>query len=335
MSALKIVLITLAAWFGIAAAYADETTLIFATTDPGTIDLNTLLLHPWADRVNKDGAGVLHIDVRDGGAIANHTNYYDRVLDDVVQISFGQVNFIAGKFPRAGIMNLPFIADSSESASVAFWRLYKSGLIDAEFRDIKPILFASLPQGSLHVAKPTPSLDNLNGLKIAAGAKGITTAITDLGGSASSITAPDLYEAIQRRTIDGTVMPWTGMNTFKLDEVTTYHVETPLGASLAMLFMTGKRYDALPPAAKKIIDDNSGEAESRRAGMYYDQTNKKARARVVAEAGQTIISLPPAQAASWRQRIAPVTDDWVQATPDGAKILAAFKEFIAAVNSGK
>ena len=51
--------------------------------------------------------------MRDGGAIANHANYYDRVMDDVVQLAFGQVNFIAGKFPRAGVMNLPFVADNS------------------------------------------------------------------------------------------------------------------------------------------------------------------------------------------------------------------------------
>jgi TRAP-type transport system periplasmic protein len=160
-------------------------------------------------------------------------------------------------------------------------------------------------------------------------------AITDLGDSASSITAPDLYEAIQRHTIDGTVMPWTGMITFKLDEVTSYHIETPMGASLAMLFMTRKRYDALPPAAKKIIDDNAGEIESRRAGMYYDETNKKARAHVAAEAGQTIVSVPPVQADAWRKRLAPVTEDWVKATPDGAKILTAFGEYLAEAKAGK
>jgi TRAP-type C4-dicarboxylate transport system substrate-binding protein len=324
------------AFFGLGAtAQADETSLIFATTDPGTIELNTRLLHPWADRVNAAGAGVLHIDVRDGGAIANHANYYDRVSDDVVQLAFGQVNFIAGKFPRAGVMNLPFVADSSESASVAFWRLYKAGLLDAEFHDIRPILFASLPQGGLHMAKPIPNLDSLAGLKIAAGAKAMTLAIADLGAAPSSLTAPDLYEAIQRRTIDGSVMIWQGLGTFKLDEVTTYHLETQLGASLAMLFMTQKRYDALSPAAKKIIDDNSGEAQSRLAGQYYDDSQKTARARVAAEGGHTIVSLTPAQADDWRRRIEPVTDAWVQATPDGAKILATFKQDVADVKAGK
>jgi TRAP-type transport system periplasmic protein len=102
-----------------------------------------------------------------------------------------------------------------------------------------------------------------------------------------------------------------------------------------MLFMTQKRYDALSPEAKKIVDSHAGEAESRLAGQYYDDTQKSARARVAAEGGHTIVSLTPAQAERRRQRIEPVTNDWVQATPDGAKILAAFKQSVAEVKAGK
>ncbi|HWE75594.1 MAG TPA: TRAP transporter substrate-binding protein [Stellaceae bacterium] len=327
----------MAAWLvaGGHSARADETTLIFATTDPGTLEINTRLLHPWADGINTDGAGVLRIDVRDGGAIANHANYYDRVFDDVVQIAIGQLNFISGKFPRSGIMNLPFLADSSERASIAFWRLYKTGMLDAEFHDIHPILFASLPQAGLHMAKPIPNLDKLDGLKIAAGAKAMTQALAAMGAAPSSLTAPDLYEGIQRRTIDGASMIYQGLRTFKLDEVTHFHVETPMGASFAMLFMTQKRYKALSPEAQKIMDAHSGETQTRLAGQYYDNAQKESRAIVAAESGQTIVGLTPAQTESWHRRIEPVTDDWVKATPDGAKILAAFKQILAEVNTGK
>lgn len=328
--------VAIAAWLAAAGGvHADETTLIFATTDPGTLKINTRLLHPWADGINAEGAGVLHFDVRDGSAIADHGNYYDRVLDDVVQIAIGQLNFISGKFPRSGIMNLPFIADSSESASVAFYRLYKTGLLDAEFHDLHPLIFASLPQAGLHMAKPIPNLDNLNGLKIAAGAKAMTQALTAVGAAPSSLTAPDLYEGIQRRTIDGASMIWQGLRTFKLDEVTHFHVETPMGASFAMVFMTQKRYDALSPEAKKIMDAHSGEAQTRLAGRYYDDAQKSSRAIVAAESGQIIVSLTSAQTESWRKRIEPITDDWVKATPDGAKILAVFQQDLAEVNSSK
>ena len=56
---------------------------------------------------------------------------------------------------------------------------------------------------------------------------------------------------------------------YKLAEVTSYHYEMRLGASTGMVFMAKKRYDALPPAAKKILDDNSGEAASRAWGKWW------------------------------------------------------------------
>ncbi len=317
-------------------AKADETSLIFATTDPGTIALNVQLLHPWADRVNEQGKGFVHIDVRDGSALADHTNFYDRVQDDVIQVGFGQLAYIGGKFPRSAILTLPFVAEtSSEVASVAFWRLYKSGLVNAEYDSIVPILFASLPPAGLHLAKPAATLDNLNGLKITIVAKAMGEAVSRLGGTPLSIAAPDIYEAIQRGTANGAVMTWNGLTTFKLQEVTTYHVETSLGATLAVLFMAKKRYDALPAAAQRIIDANSGEAESRRAGIYYDNIQAAGRDLVKAGAGQQIVNLSPQQAASWRERIAPVTEDWVKATPDGDKILAKFRALLAEVKAGK
>ena len=41
----------------------------------------------------------------------------------------------------------------------------------------------------------------------------------------------------------------------------SYHYEMRLGASTGVVFMTKKRYDALSPAANKILDENSGEVE--------------------------------------------------------------------------
>ena len=70
-------------------APAQEVTLTLATLDPPPTPLNTQELHPWADRVNAQGKGVVQIVVRDGSEIANQQNIYDRVMSDVVQIGRG------------------------------------------------------------------------------------------------------------------------------------------------------------------------------------------------------------------------------------------------------
>ena len=63
------------------------------------------------------GTGV--VEIREGGTLANFQNVYERVLDDVVQIGFGQQALIAGKFPLTEVVVLPFIVKDN---TVGWWR---------------------------------------------------------------------------------------------------------------------------------------------------------------------------------------------------------------------
>jgi hypothetical protein len=50
--------------------------------------------------------------------------------------------------------------------------------------------------------------------------------------------------------------------------------------------------------------------------------------------GQTVYKLSPEENARWEKALAPVTDEWVKATPNGPAILAAFRKEIANVRAG-
>ena len=59
--------------------------------------------------------------------------------------------------------------------------------------------------------------------------------------------------------------------------MTSYHSTTELGASVGMVFMAKKRYDARSPAARKIVDDNSSEEMRRTLGAAWDEVAVEAR----------------------------------------------------------
>jgi TRAP-type C4-dicarboxylate transport system substrate-binding protein len=326
----------LAAVAGVAgSAAAQEVALTFATTNPPQVHLNQRVHHPWAARINEQGKGVVRIDVRDGPAIANHLNFYQRVLDDVVQIAWGLPAYVAGKFPLVDAAALPFIADKSEEASVAFWRLYKSGMLDHEFNEIVALHLIVFPQVGVHLAKPPRTLDNLSGLKLGAGSKISSQIALRLGATPISLPLTDYYEGIQRGTIDGSMSQWTQFQPFKLAEVTTYHVEASLGGAVGMTFMARKKWDALPAAARKVIDDNSGEKQSRLFGAFWDAVNGEGRKMVEGVAKHRIVALTPAQDAAWRRAGEAVAAEWVKTTPGGEKILAAYKAELAKVKAGR
>jgi TRAP-type transport system periplasmic protein len=317
------------------AAKAEEVNLLFGTTLPAQVHLNMRVLHPWAEKINEQGKGVVHIDVRDGSEIANLGNFYSRVQDDVIQISWGLQSAIGGKFPRTAVGGLPFEVDKAEIGSVALWRLFKSGLFNAEYDTVQPLYMITFPPSGIHYAKQPKTFENLKGLKLATGSKVTADTIERLGGTPLSMITSDYYTAVQRGMVDAVLVQWTAFQPFKLQDVTFYHLETKLGGATGMVFMAKKKYDALPAAVRKILDDNSGEAESRVYGKFWDDVDNEGRDMVKALGDKhKIIQQSPETAAQWRKEVEPVIGEWVKSTPDGEKVLAAFREQSAKVKAG-
>ena len=142
-----------------------QTRLIFASQSPAGTP-NTVFYNSWAQKVNEQSKGSVRIEVRDGETLANFITAYDRVNDDVIQIGWIIHGLVGNRFPLSDVSSLPFIGDDNVACSVASWRLYKSGLLDAEYKDIVPIWFGCLTTTYLHWAKEPKSFDDLGGAKI-------------------------------------------------------------------------------------------------------------------------------------------------------------------------
>ncbi len=316
------------------AAAADEVNLIFTDIAlPNTPA--AAMYHEWADKVNAAGKGIVHLDIRDGFNLVNSNNFYDRLLSDVVQITFGSTNYLGGQFRLSQVTGLPFLFDNSEQASAVFWRLYKSGLLDDEFSKVQPLALQGFPQESPHLIKAPAEIDDLKGLRIIAAGATHTRVLTMLGATTVSIGLTDSYEALQRGAADGMTFPMAAIHDFKIDEVTHYHIQAPLGGGPGGIWMAKAKFDSLSPAVQKVLTDNSGEAASRRLGHLLDQLQEEEPKRLEAMPDQKVVSLTPAQRAAWQKAVQPIYTSWD--TQDGAKadeVLAKARELAAAVKAG-
>jgi TRAP-type C4-dicarboxylate transport system substrate-binding protein len=317
-------------------AKADVQRLLFTSLSPPNSP-NSAFFNEWAKRVNEKSKDTIKVEVRDGLALANYDNIYSRVLDDVVQIGWATFPTLAGKFPLAEVSGLPFVSDNSEHASVALWRLYKTGLLDDEFRDVVPIWIAVYPPPRLHLTKPPHSLDDLAGIKIGTSARYEAALIEKMGGTPISARPTQLYEMLQRNTIDGTSMSWAAFAPFNLKEVTSYHVELPFGGGSGMFFMSKKKFDALPPEARQALEEEGGDRMSRQFGAFFDQQAAQQRAIVAGMPDHTIVELNDAQMKEWREKAAPIIEDWVKTRPNGSgqKVLDTYRELIAKTQAGE
>jgi TRAP-type C4-dicarboxylate transport system substrate-binding protein len=289
------------------------------------------MMHEWADRINAAGKGAINIDVRDGFALVNSRNFYERLTGDVIQISFGSLNYEVGKFPLCQVMGLPFVFDSGEEASAVFWRLYKSGMLDSEFDQVVPLFFMAFPQNSLHLAKaPAAPLEDLHGLRIIASGRIETRVIQELGGAPASIALSESYEALQRGTADGLIFPVGALPDFKLDEATHYHIIAALGGGPGGVWMAKSKYMSLPPDVRKILDENSGEAQSRVAGRVLDKREVEVPKALEVAKNQTVTTLTPEQSKRWTAAVAPVLQSWADGDKEHADAVYAKVRALAA-----
>jgi len=320
---------------GFATAQAQETNLIFATATPPTAPSNQQFYKPLADRLNEAGKGVLKIDFRGDTSIANLGNVLDRVINDVAQIGWTLHSIYGAKFKLTSVSFLPFSAEDSSAGAVALWRLYKTGMLDGDYAETVPLVMNLQAQSRLHFAKAPKTFTDFSGLKVVASGKMYSDSVVRLGGAPVTVTLADMYEALNRRTVDALMMGWGGVGSYKLYEVSTYHVELPLGASSSMIFMARKKYEALPAAVRKVLVDNTGEATSRALGQFTDKDGREMRDKVKAMPGQTIVFPTRDQYKAMERTLAPITAEWVRDTPNGAAILATWMKLFAEAMAAK
>ncbi len=284
---------------------------------------------PWIDKINKEMVGAAVIKPYVGGVLANFVNMYDRLVADVFEIGGGLQGMIGNQFPGTSVADLPIVSEKSRDSAAALWALYQRGLLTQEYSKIKPLLLFVYPQISLHFRHPVKTLDALRGLKMSVSDRTAADTMTKLGAAPVTMGPQNIYSALSRGVIDGAAIQWTGVLPFKLEEVTTYHVKTRLGSSSGYIAMNKQAFAKLPEKAQKAIEHYSGYEASRGYGAVLDDIADDAYAQVAKDGGHTMTRFSPADEARMYKEVEPVLNDWVKRTPNGAAILAAFKEEVA------
>jgi TRAP-type C4-dicarboxylate transport system substrate-binding protein len=275
---------------------AQAETLVFASTNPEPVPINRFF-EQWVEKVNTESGGALEVDLRHGPTLANHTNFYDRVVDGAVDISWGMTVFNPGKFNNSLVMTIPFFVESSAQGSLAACRMYEKGVFGADYEGLKPILFGNFPQSSFHTVD-TPidaGLESMKGLNVIATSPPAVEITKGNEGNPLSVNIAESYEALQRGTADAMIMSFTAFPAFKLGDVLKHHFDAPLGGALGAVFMTQETYNGLSDAAKAAIDANSTCETSRELGAFIDDWNAKARDEIINTEGHTYSAMTPEQ----------------------------------------
>lgn len=312
---------------------ADTIVLKFGFPPPPNTWINTVGITPWGQDVTKRTNGLVEVQVFGGGSVVNFRNVYDRVQNSVVDMGYGALAEVCEPCVRVGVSALPFEADSSSATSIVLWKLVADGTIADDFARVKPLAVFGLPSGTLHTKSPVTKLEDAKGMKIIASGRYQAQYADALGAVPVTITNAEAYQALDRGLAQGIFLSVIGLYVFKADEVVKNHLEVPFGVSAGGFFMNKDLFAKLPEIAKAAFDATAGAPLSKTMGKAADEQNADARAKVVAGGGH-FNKLDAAETARWKQRLDPVVQEWLKNTPDGPKVLAAFRSELAKVRSG-
>jgi TRAP-type C4-dicarboxylate transport system substrate-binding protein len=286
---------------------------------------------PWSKEVMAAADGTLDIKIFYGTTLGNVANIYDRTMNGVVEISFGTFGDLT-QFKKVNVVSLPFETKNCTEGALGLWALYTKGVIADEFTTVHPLTLFAFPGYVMSTKKPIRNLADLAGTKIATTNRVLSQGIQLLGGVPITLMPTELYQSVQRDLVNGVTLSWAAVSIFKVDEITKYDLDTPFGVGPSYYFMNKEVYARLPEVARKALDRHSGGVLTQRLSKACYEAGIANRPNLIAR-GHTISELDPAEAERWKARVAPITEEWLKATPDGDKVLAAYRQEIAAIRA--
>jgi TRAP-type C4-dicarboxylate transport system substrate-binding protein len=323
----KIILGCIVAAMAAVPASAQQTTLKFNSPSPPRSYLHPNVFDPWVEAVEKDSGGTLKIEKFYGGTLGNFGVTYDRVVDGVADIGWTLSALAGGRFKQQTVAALAFETKDANEPAVALWKTFEKGVTAGEFAQVKLLGVFAFPNAALHTKEPIRAMADMKGKKITVSNAISARMVVLLGATPVTMRPDEAYQAISRGVADGALMPFNGMQTFKLHEVAPMHLDVALGGEPSIIFMNRQSYDKLPPQAKAAIDKNSGLALSQRAGKATQDEWERARTNVKA----SVTALSAEQEKQWQAVVDPATQEWAKSVPDGGKVLGAFRAEVKAM----
>lgn len=298
------------------------------------------VLEAWATDVEKATEGRVKIQVT-ASSLGPPQRQFDMVKQGVVDVVWSAHGYNPGRFVTSEGVELPFIGDSAEALSAAYWHAYEKFFAKAnEYDGIKLLSLHAHPPGDLFTAtKPLATLDDIKGLKIRINSGGTAEMIESLGGVPVSGPSSKTHELLTRGVVDGTVFTPDGVVQFNLGDHIKHQmkVEGGLFNSTFFLAMNQRAWDSLSAQDQKIIEQLSGEAFARRAGGIWDAETARSQ-KILNDKGVTTTLIEGKILDELKTRMGNVEQVWVDAVGkkgvDGAAALEAIREDAARQNKG-
>jgi TRAP-type transport system periplasmic protein len=287
----------------------------------------------FADVVAQKSGGKLKVKLYPGGTLGGEVVVASSLQGGTVEMSMMGPGLLTGMDKEFGVFDTPFLFDNFKEVDTALDgrvgkklldKLPVKGLIGLAYWDHG---FRIVTNSKLPIAK----LEDVQGLKIRVQQIPVfIETFNTLGANAVPMPFPELYSALETKTVDGQENPFVSVEVTKFYEVQKYASTTRHAYSPLLVLVSKKFWDQLSENERKILLDAANEVKP-----YQRQVSRDMDAKAVEtlkSKGVVITEVSAQERARMRNKLQPVIEKHKQTIGETAKEMTAEVE---KVRSGK
>ncbi|MCF8154949.1 MAG: TRAP transporter substrate-binding protein [Rhodoferax sp.] len=275
----------------------------------------------FVELVDKKSQGRIKIKPFYNGALGNDVQVTSSLQGGTIEFTVPQTSTLTGMVKEFEILDFPFLFANEQDAEKVL-----DGATGQKLLDKLPakglVGLAYWENGFFNATnskQPIQKWEDFQGLKFrAVQAKISQETVKALGANPVPLAVPELYTALETRTVDGQGTPSAVTAALKLNEVQKYMSLTRHSYGAFLPLVSKKFWDTLPPADQTILREAAVETRSFQRGIARDQA--KGAEAAMASKGLLINDISAPERKRMRDKVKPV---WDMFTADvGADLVA-------------
>ena len=266
-----------------------------------------------------------------GGQLGGDLQTVSALQGGTLDITVLNAGLLSGQAKEFALFDLPFLFNSGQEADAVvdgpFGKrmsdlLASKGLVGLAYWELG---FRNLTNSR----RPITKLEDIRGLKIRVVQSPIYIDLFNtLGANAVPMPFPELYTALEQKTVDGQENPVSVILTSKFAEVQKHLTFTRHTYNPQIVILSKRTWDKLDLDERKLIEEAAEEAQ-----LFQRQLSRKTEASAIESlkaAGMQLVELSPQEIARLREKVKPVADKF---TKDANEAIA--KELLAAIEKAR
>jgi TRAP-type transport system periplasmic protein len=262
----------------------------------------------FADIVQERSGGKISVRAFPGGTLGGDLQTVSALQGGTLDLTVLNSGLLVGLVKEFGLLDLPFLFNSPREADAVVdgpfgQRLHgllpDKGLIGLGYWELG---FRNLTNSRRPVAK----IEDIQGLKIRVLQSPLYIDMWNaLGANAVPMPFPEVYTALEQKTVDGQENPVSVILNAKLNEVQrhltlTRHIYNPQS-----VIMSKRVWDRLNEEERKLVQDGVKEATA-----HQRQVSRDSEAQMIdtLKRSMQVVDLAPAETARMREKVQPVAE---------------------------